>query len=436
MLSLSACAVDPGSTRPDVLDPTVRYAADTVTGAPTSGRYSTYIALGDSFSSANGVENEGPVCMRGDGAWPHLLNPKLPLQDPSQLAVLEACSGATTVGILGVEQGMPPQINKVTSIAPATLASALITITIGGNDIDVSGELRNCLQTNCTKKEASILAKIDQIRMKLFNTYDALRKAAPKATIVAVGYPHLVAATATTSCTDDPTAEIELAERAMIRRTIDAMNETIKAAAADAKIYAIVDEIVAAFEGREACAGTGADLIHKVEDAALLFGVFHQNAAGNEAYSEAVLRGLSARVPSVSTVAQPQPASAPTTTSGMAATPGSTPTTPATPVRTTTPTPVPASTANPKPTSTAKPAGSASTPGSTADESDTETDSDSEADSDEDSVDADGEEDDTQDEDASASEEDMQAEDGSSSEDDTQDEDDSGSEDDVRDEDG
>jgi lysophospholipase L1-like esterase len=440
VLASSACAVDPGTAQPDVLNPTVSFAADTATALPTAGRYSTYIALGDSYSSANGVENEGPVCMRGDGAWPHLLQPNLPLQDPSQLAVLEACSGATTAGILGVEQGMPPQINKVTSIAPATLESALITITIGGNDIGVSTELGYCLAGDCTKNEQRILGNIAKTRAKLLTTFKELRRVAPKATIVAVGYPHLVAATATTSCTDDPTSEIELAERAMIRRTIDVMNATIKSAAADATIDSVIDEVVAAFEGREACAGTGNDFIHKVEEAALLVGIFHPNAAGNEAYSEAVLKGL-ARVPSASPVAQPQPATATATTTapGVAATPSSTPIIPATPVRSTAPTPVPTATTTPKPTSTSKPtAGSASTPGSTPEESDAETDPDSEADSDDDTVDTDGEDDDTEDEDGSGSDDDAQEEggeddQGDGQEDDGEDTGDEGQEDDGED---
>jgi len=271
--------------------------------------YSAYIALGDSFAAANGVQNDGAQCYNGKGAWPYQVGASLTLQNPNVLSV--ACSGATTTGILGVEKtGVPPQIDALRSVSPTQLDGALITITIGGNDVGVADSLINCVPVDNTcatpELEAQVRAKIDGVAASLLTTYNALRSAAPKATIVAVGYPNLVLGDQSANCTDGSNFELDANERAMMRRLVTYMNTVIAKAATDAKISAITLEVQQHFEGNEMCTSPTAGYFHFLNDNASLEAQFHPNSAGIAAYAAAVLEGLPKVVTRIGTVTEPE----------------------------------------------------------------------------------------------------------------------------------
>ena len=168
--------------------PTMAVAAD----APAA----TYVAMGSSFAAGPGVdhraEGSAPACARSDGNYAHRLARmrSLSLNDVS-------CSGAVTANLLDTPQaGQPPEVEAVTA------ATTLVTITIGGNDVNYLGDLWNasCLQapdklppgmqhTGCSlwapeKVENGFRALPGQFR----RIAQAIRARAPAARIVLVDY--------------------------------------------------------------------------------------------------------------------------------------------------------------------------------------------------------------------------------------------------------
>ncbi len=166
-----------------------------VTGASTAQQASAaefapgakYVALGSSFAAGPGVPNQLGGCGRSDSNYANLtaraLN--LTLTDVS-------CNGATTDNILDTPQnGAAPQIEAVTA------DTALVTVTIGGNDINYTSSTFACAGTaadeQCTANldQAAISNAVSQLPTKLTNTFNAIRDRAPQATIVLVAYPRV-----------------------------------------------------------------------------------------------------------------------------------------------------------------------------------------------------------------------------------------------------
>lgn len=116
ILSLAGCATTPG-----------RSAAPIASSA-------LYVAMGSSFAAGPGVtvsaDSPATRCTRSQDNYAHQLARlrQLDLVDVS-------CGGATTAHLLGPWQELPPQLDALT---PDT---ALVTITIGGNDVSYVGYL-------------------------------------------------------------------------------------------------------------------------------------------------------------------------------------------------------------------------------------------------------------------------------------------------------
>ncbi|MFN3423439.1 MAG: SGNH/GDSL hydrolase family protein [Novosphingobium meiothermophilum] len=93
-----------------------------------------YVALGSSFAAGPGVGPNTPGsperCGRGTLNYPNLLASHL------KLALVDAtCSGATTEYVLGPWDEVPAQIESITA------DTRLVTITIGGNDVNFVGNI-------------------------------------------------------------------------------------------------------------------------------------------------------------------------------------------------------------------------------------------------------------------------------------------------------
>jgi len=94
-----------------------------------------YVALGSSFAAGPGVGQQAPnspaLCLRSATNYPHLVAQALHL-DLTDVT----CSGATAVNVLdGGQFFQPPQVN---ALKPTT---QLVTVTIGGNDVNYLGNL-------------------------------------------------------------------------------------------------------------------------------------------------------------------------------------------------------------------------------------------------------------------------------------------------------
>ena len=231
---------------------------DTVVRA--AGTYSQYIAFGDSFTSGYGLSlpTKTNPCARSQRAWPPQVNKLLKIGSP---LVFAACSGATTRDVLGdgplVGIGKPQAEPQIALLPPPEqLHSALITIQIGGNDIKLDDSIQQCVNglsalkmaTNLTDSLTALSllspdcvnldwlltnfsAIVDtSLKSSLDETFRALRKAAPNATIVAVGYPHLVN---TTSACRGLWKTVPVSYRQRMNDLGDAINAKIASAASN-----------------------------------------------------------------------------------------------------------------------------------------------------------------------------------------------------------
>jgi hypothetical protein len=124
-------------------------AAATNTSKPTTR---SYVALGDSFSSGEGLESTAPGyiypsgkygCHRSTGAYPelvaHHLGENLTTFNTWPTNRFVACSGATTKGVLLGSKTEPSQLG------PLTTKTKYVTITAGGDNLGFSGVIKACL---------------------------------------------------------------------------------------------------------------------------------------------------------------------------------------------------------------------------------------------------------------------------------------------------
>lgn len=160
---------------------------------------SDYVALGDSFSSAEGVPpfdsaSTSNGCHRSTRAYSHLLD-----ASPSQNLVLQAfvaCSGATTGNVLNGQNGENPQVNSLGT------STDIVTITIGGNDIGFVDFLIACVNplTNCNTSSAAYANAMDKITNDLPDSLDGLYigqdgiqdRVGTNTRVLVVGYPRVV----------------------------------------------------------------------------------------------------------------------------------------------------------------------------------------------------------------------------------------------------
>lgn len=172
---------------------TAAFSQDASAAAVAQG--AKYVALGSSFAAGPGVAAQLGSCGRSDHNYSHLIAAALglTLTDVS-------CNGATTANILDTPQGdAAPQIDAVSR------DTALVTVTIGGNDISFTSSTFACAGTapdeHCTANldQAMINEAVNQLPTELGAMLDAIKAKAPQAIIVLVTYPRVFPADAT-SC--------------------------------------------------------------------------------------------------------------------------------------------------------------------------------------------------------------------------------------------
>ena len=146
------------------------------------------MAIGSSYAAGLGIPQQHGACGRSNHNYPHLVAAALHL-DLDDVS----CSGAVTANVLTTPQGaQPPQIDAVT---PDT---RLVTITIGGNDVNYIDTAIECGQPQneqtCAESvdPATVDAAFAVLPQSLTALIDTVRAKAPSATVVLVTYPRLV----------------------------------------------------------------------------------------------------------------------------------------------------------------------------------------------------------------------------------------------------
>ena len=178
---LSAC----GGGRPAHDKATVtphRAPAPVVKPVPAATR-GGYAALGDSFTSGGG----SGTCRRSDAAYPHLVAEKF---DFAAKPAYVACSGATVAALTARQNGQPPQISVLNA------RTSLVTVQIGGNDLGFTSVMATCVlqaagSSACRAQEPDVRHRVKALRTGLRAALDRIRRAAPRARVLVLGYPHL-----------------------------------------------------------------------------------------------------------------------------------------------------------------------------------------------------------------------------------------------------
>ena len=142
-----------------------------------------YVALGDSYSSGTGTNSYtlSSSCKRSVYAYPYIVAS----QRANTQLTFAACSGAKTTDVLNSQ------------IASVTSDTAIVTITIGGNDAGFSSVVTSCVTMGCGSAITNARNFINNtLPGQLSNLYSQIRSRAPSARVVVLGYPRLFTARA------------------------------------------------------------------------------------------------------------------------------------------------------------------------------------------------------------------------------------------------
>jgi hypothetical protein len=234
------------------------------TNLTLQGQIISYAALGDSYSSGEGVfpflgqygVDWGPFqgCNRSATAYSRAI--KLPgnteplSQSADALFNFYACTGAVTENLQATGEGQydePPQ----TANGQVDATRELITLTIGGNDAQFVRILAYCLAHNHCNDLKPFDPYFDielgdlfplwlaVVKQRLVNTYTEIKNKAPNATIVVSGYPLLVSGNECigTQIPGYPDANLSADEQAWMRQANTQLNTVISEAAAQVGVH-------------------------------------------------------------------------------------------------------------------------------------------------------------------------------------------------------
>ncbi|WP_093783298.1 SGNH/GDSL hydrolase family protein [Actinacidiphila guanduensis] len=219
-------------------------------GAAGGGSGLDYVALGSSFAAGPGIPPTqsgagAAACSRSDNNYASIV-----ARDIGANLTDASCSGATTANVLTDPQsGQPPQIQAVTS------AAKVVTVTIGGNDVNYLGSIDtySCLTgggSNCGSVDRNAIDQtFGQLAGRLENVVDAVHSAAPQAHVYLVNYFTILPDTGV--CANVPLTD----DQAAYERSIASRLATATATAASTAGATLVD-LAAASHGHDACAAT------------------------------------------------------------------------------------------------------------------------------------------------------------------------------------
>ena len=230
-----------------------------VAAAPAAVGADRYVALGDSFSSGVGTGSYtlSSSCKRGVYAYPWLVNQRL-----GTSLTFVACSGAKTSDLMA---------NQIGSVTPDT---AMVTLTIGGNDIGFSNLIVECTLSDCSAELDSTRASLRTVLMSRLDTvYSSIRSRALNATVIVLGYPRMFS---TAGCFG--TLGISSTERAKANLLSEALDTLSSERAGMAEVT--YKSALVPFTGHAVCSSSawlnGLNLLNTGES-------YHPNRSGNSA---------------------------------------------------------------------------------------------------------------------------------------------------------
>jgi lysophospholipase L1-like esterase len=256
------------------------------------------VVLGDSYSSGEAADEYGVAgstesCHASANAFGPVLAGRIDV--PDARLVVRACTGATTAHLAGryADHHQPPQFEALDA------DTSLVTLTIGGNDLDWAGVVSRCARpiarVDClpgTGLAAEVARSIEAIGPTLNKAYGSIRRRAPHARVVVVGYPRFFPASPADRLSYAGLALLSVEEQAWMNDQFDAFNEVIERSAMAAGVEYV--DVGGALHGHELTTArpwmrgpTAGDGPWGVSAAS-----FHPTADGQEALADLVERQI------------------------------------------------------------------------------------------------------------------------------------------------
>jgi lysophospholipase L1-like esterase len=229
-----------------------------------------YVALGDSYSSGVGTARFDPAsgaCRRSPLSYPH----RWADAHPEDTFADVSCSAADIRNVRDQAAALRPDTD-------------FATLTVGGNDDGFALIMNICVRGNnflcrIATGAASAYAKV-VISRKLNHLYADLRSKAPRAQIVVLSYPHLLAATGTCG-----SLNISSSKRTSMNKSIDVLDSVIRDRARQNGLQVL--DLRTVFSGHEACSARPWIRAYSRADSDE---AFHPNAAGHAAIYRAIAK--------------------------------------------------------------------------------------------------------------------------------------------------
>jgi lysophospholipase L1-like esterase len=258
-----------------------------------SGRY---VALGDSFTSAPLVPDQGgfPVgCLRSDEDYPSLVAAAI---HPSSFSDV-SCYGASTADMNHPQKARkelnPPQLSALSA------TDTLVTVQVGGDDIGVSQIVATCATLSltdpfgppCTKHYTTggtdqLARAVARTAPKVETVLRAIARRAPEARILLVGYPDILPVSGHGCWPKMPIARGDVPYLRGVETRLNAMLATEAAEHGATFVNTYTGSI-----GHDACQRRGVKWVEGLIPTSLAV-PFHPNALGEQAMARQVLAVL------------------------------------------------------------------------------------------------------------------------------------------------
>lgn len=251
-------------------------ATQSPTPAPGRGGAVHYVALGDSFVSGPGIgRTTGGWCARSPRNFPSLLAERLRAVSFTDAS----CAGAMMTHYTSAQGENPPQFDALSD------TTTLVTLgMMGGNDVGLVQLAGSCVSSDCTAPAATrgLAARTEGLRPAVVRSIQQVRKRAPRARILVIGYGTYLPGH---SCRSLPS--VTDAEARTLQRAVDRLSDTIAAAAAQEDVEFVDLRSIRGSRQHTACAALDRQWIRGLDAAGDGF-IFHPSSAGMAAVARRI----------------------------------------------------------------------------------------------------------------------------------------------------
>ena len=216
----------------------IAVAALTTLGLTTAASASiSYVALGDSYSSGVGAGSylDSGSCKRSANAYPYLY-----ARRTGASLSFQACEGAKTSDVANSQA------------AALSASTDLVSVTVGGNDAGFTSVMEDCIlrgDSGCNTAMTNAISFVQNtLPGRLDAVYTTIRRRAPNAEVVVLGYPHFykIGGSCAVGLSDT--------SRGYLNHGADTLDAVMAKEAANAG-FAFAD-VRPAFTGHEICSGS------------------------------------------------------------------------------------------------------------------------------------------------------------------------------------